>query len=87
VPASHTEEFSTALDGQNTFGVKLVVRETATASALIDVAVPLQHPAAMGVPRIDFIIKVDDAGHVTVDANEVGGTGKFHRDDLIVAVD
>ena len=90
LPASHAEVFSTELADQGTFGVQLIVGDANKASAnrsLLDVAVPLEHRGPAGVPQIDFTIKVDAAGKITVDANERGGSGAFHRDDLVVAID
>jgi len=90
LPASRLETFSTADDGQATFQVALVVGDAPRASAnrrLLSIAVPLRAGQPRAVPQIDVLVAVDARGRVTIDAGERGGPDRFHRDDLVVAVD
>lgn len=89
LPTSYESTFSTQDDLQPTFKVRFISGVGVSASrarTVLDLVVPIEHPAPRAVPVIEVKVKVSETGKVAFHAHERGSPTSLVRDDIQLAV-
>jgi len=89
LPTSFESTFSTQDDLQPTFKVRFISGvgvSAKSARTVLELVVPIEHPAPCAVPVIEVKVKVSETGKVSFHAHERGSSTSLDRDDLQLAV-